>query len=109
MNVKLLVGRGSILRTFRAGNRRSDVAVDAHHATCISVYGVAVDLVLGPCFVCRRYRIRAAEQLLQPIAEHDGNHPNGGVVIDKEPSPRGDARGVGQCSGMSPEAYCERL
>jgi hypothetical protein len=81
-----LVGQGSIRRTFRAGNRRSNVAVDAHHATCISVYGIAVDVLLDPCFVCRRYRIRAAEQLLQPIAEHDGTKSKG-VVIDKKAEP----------------------
>jgi len=75
-----LVGQGSIRRTFRAGNRRSDVAVDAHHATCISVYGIAVDLVLDPPFFCWRYRTRAAEQLHQPITAHEGNNLNGVVI-----------------------------
>jgi hypothetical protein len=34
--------------------------------------------------------MRTAEQLLQPIAEHDGNNLNG-AVIDKEPTLWADA------------------
>ena len=35
----------------------------------------------------------------------DGSLTGTRSVFDKEPSPWGDARGVGQCSGMSLERY----